>query len=76
MLPEAVTPEDVIAACGGVADAEPALPKYTHAARTEDGKNSREKLPVWRKVLAAVSGAVLVFCIIQAIRRDRSDQAH
>ena len=30
-------------------------------------KAAAKKLPVWRKVLAAVSGAVLLFCIIQAI---------
>ena len=68
ILPEAVTPEDVIAACGGVADAEPELPKYERTLpepKTE--KTAAKKLPVWRKVLAAVSGAVLLFCIIQAI---------
>ena len=68
ILPEAVTPENVIAACGGVADAEPELPKYERTLpepKTE--KAAAKKLPVWRKVLAAVSGAVLLFCIIQAI---------
>lgn len=68
ILPESVTPENVIAACGGVADAEPELPKYERTLpepKTE--KAAAKKLPVWRKVLAAVSGAVLLFCIIQAI---------
>ena len=58
----------MIAACGGVADAEPELPKYERTLpepKTE--KAAAKKLPVWRKVLAAVSGAVLLFCIIQAI---------
>ena len=68
VLPEAVTPEDVIAACGGAVELEPALPGYQRIPFAPE-KASRvvKKLPVWRKVLVAISGVVLLFCIIQAI---------
>ena len=68
VLPEAVTPEDVIAACGGEAEAEPELPQYEPvlpAPQTE--KTKAKKLPVWRKILAAVSGLASLLLIIRAI---------
>ena len=68
ILPEAVTAEDVIAACGGEVEAEPELPQYEPTileARTE--KTKAKKLPVWRKILAAVSAIVSLVLIIQAI---------
>ena len=68
VLPEAVTAQDVIAACGGtVAAEEPlnaavqALPQLQKAARSE-------KLPLWRKLLAGVSGAVSLVLMVQAVR--------
>ena len=68
VLPRAITPEDVIVACGGAVESEPALPEYQRIPPApEKASRAATKLPVWRKVLAAVSGAVLLFCIIQAI---------
>ena len=68
VLPKAITPEDVILACGGTAQPEPALPEYQRIPPApEKASRAATKLPVWRRVLAAVSGAVLLFCIIQAI---------
>ena len=58
--PQAVTAEDVMAICGGNVPPLPALPRETPplpepAEETPDWKP--KKLPVWRKALAAVSGA-------------------
>ena len=68
VLPEAVTPEDVIAACGGAVAPEPALPEYQRIPPAPE-KETRtvKKLPVWRKCLAAVSGILSLVLIIQAI---------
>ena len=68
VLPEAVTPEDVIAACGGAVEPEPELPQYARVLpepKTE--KAAAKKLPVWRKILAAVSGIVSLVLIIQTL---------
>ena len=58
--PQAVTAEDVMAICGGNVPPLPELPQETAplpepAEETPDWKP--KKLPVWRKALAAVSGA-------------------
>ena len=68
VLPQAVTPEDVITACGGDVEPEPELPAYERIlpeSKTE--KAGVKKLPVWRKILAAVFGIVSLVLIIQAI---------
>ena len=68
VLPEAVTPEDVIVACGGAVEPEPELPLYERTLpepKTE--KAAAKKLPVWRKILAAVSGIVSLVLIIQTL---------
>ena len=68
ILPEAVTPEDVIMACGGVLEPEPALPEYQRIPPApEKEAQVLKKLPVWRKALAAVSGIVSLVLMIQAI---------
>ena len=68
LLPEAVTPEDVIAACGGTVEPGAALPEYQRIPPAPE-KESRamKKLPVWRKILAAVSGAASLALIVQTI---------
>ena len=68
ILLDAVTPEDVIAACGGAAEPEATLPEYQRIPPAPE-KESRamKKLPVWRKILAAVSGAASLALIVQAI---------
>ena len=68
ILPEAVTPEDVIMACGGVLEPEPALPEYQRIPPApEKESQAMKKLPVWRKILAAVPGAASLALIAQAI---------
>ncbi len=68
VLPEAVTPEDVIVACGGAVQPEPALPEYRRIPPApEKETQAMKKLPVWRKLLAAVSGIVSLVLIVQAI---------
>lgn len=68
VLPQAVTPEDVIAACGGEVQAEPELPAYERTLpESKAEKANAKKLPIWRKCLAAVSGILSLVLIIQAI---------
>ena len=57
---QAVTAEDVMAVCGGTVPAEPALPEDIPPLpepREETPDWKPKKLPLWRKALAAVSGA-------------------
>ena len=60
LLPNAVTPEDVILACGGEVPKQelPERPERIDIELPEDRRP--EKLPLWRRILGAVSGAV--FC--------------
>lgn len=68
VLPEAVTPEDVIAACGGAAEPEPALPEYQRIPPAPEREaQAVKKLPVWRKILAAVSGIISLVLILQTL---------
>ena len=68
VLSDAVTPEDVILACGGTVEPEAELPEYQRIPPAPE-KETRtvKKLPVWRKILAAVSGAASLVLIAQAI---------
>ena len=68
VLPDAVTPEDVIAACGGTVEPEAAFPEYQCIPPAPE-KETRtvKKLPIWRKLLAAVSGIASLALIVQAI---------
>lgn len=69
LLPRAVTPEDVIVACGGKTPDTPALPEYRRLPPAPEREASATKsLPVWRKALAAVSGLGALALIVQAIR--------
>jgi ATPase components of various ABC-type transport systems, contain duplicated ATPase len=66
LLPEAVTPRDVMAACGGTLPPEPELPEEAPPLPEpeEDSVNFKPKrLPLWRILLAAVSGlgALILF---------------
>ena len=68
VLPDAVTPEDVILVCGGAVKPEAALPEYQRIPPApEKATQTMKKLPVWRKILAAVSGAASLALIAQAI---------
>lgn len=68
VLSDAVTPEDVIVACGGTVEPEAELPEYQRIPPAPE-KETRtvKKLPVWRKILAAVSGIASLALIVQAI---------
>ena len=58
LLPNAVTPEDVIAACGGEVPKRK-LPKRPDKTDIEPPTERRpQKLPLWRKILGGISGTV------------------
>ena len=58
LIPNAVTPEDVIIACGGEVPKRE-LPKRPDKIDVEPPEERKpQKLPLWRKILGAVSGAV------------------
>lgn len=60
LLPRAVTPEDVIAACGGSLPQDPDTPEEDDFVLTEPAEETPDwippKLPWWRKLLAVISG--------------------
>ena len=61
ILPEAVTAADVISACGGDVPPAPEIPDEVPPlpAPAEDSVNTKpQKLPWWRKLIAAVSGLI------------------
>ncbi len=74
LLPEAVTPEDVILACGGEVEKAAHVridPRDVDVLPPEERKP--EKLPLWRKLLGAVSGAsALVLLIYTSVVLDLS----
>ncbi|MBR3555543.1 MAG: ATP-binding cassette domain-containing protein [Oscillospiraceae bacterium] len=66
LLPEAVTPQDVMAACGGTLPPEPELPEEAPPLPEpeEDSVNFKpKKLPLWRILLAGFTGlgALILF---------------
>lgn len=70
LLPNAITAADVIAACGGdvppapeIDEDVPPLPEPDEASAAAKPK----KLPVWRKIIAAVSGIAAIWAFIKAI---------
>ncbi len=71
ILPEAVTAEDVICACGGTVPPPPDLPEDIPPLPEpkEDSADWKPpKLPWWRKLLAGISGAVVVLMFLQFLR--------
>ena len=76
LLPGAITPEDVIAACGGEIPPEPELPADGgDAAEIQAQEEAREQaktyllpsqtapLPLWRKLLGALGGLGALICL-------------
>ena len=68
LLPQAVTAEDVIAACGGELPPEPELPEdippLPGPAETA-ADAAPKKLPWWRKLGAALSGGIALILFLQ-----------
>jgi len=67
LVPEAVTANDLIIACGGSVP-EPPEPKLSQGKRTAPVFAKKQGLPLIRKIPAAVFGAGLVFSLIYALR--------
>ena len=69
LLPGAVTPEDIITACGGE------IPRERHRTRklsldlTPPPERTAEKLPLWRKILGLCSGIGFLGCLGYALTR-------
>jgi energy-coupling factor transport system ATP-binding protein len=63
LIPEAVTADDIISACGGILPEEaemlPEEEYYMPSAKTAPEENVSEKLPIWRRLLAYIMGAVV-----------------
>ena len=73
LLPEAVTPRDVMAACGGVLPPEPELPEETPPLPEPDENSANakpKKLPLWRILLAAVSGVGAIILFIFTVSQN------
>ncbi len=75
LLPGAITPEDVIAACGGEVPPEPELPADEDSAEIKAQEEAREQaktyllpsetapLPLWRKLLGGLGGLGALVCL-------------
>ena len=73
LLPAAVTPRDVMAACGGILPPEPELPEETPPLPEpdENSVNAKPKrLPLWRLLLAAVSGVGAIILFIFTVSQN------
>ena len=70
IVPEAVTTDDVIVAIGGEVNNRPAEPTvhYDVVAETDEPKNTTDKLPLWRKICATVSGLAALGVFIYATK--------
>ena len=69
-LPEAITASDVIAACGGDVPPQPELDEdIPPLPEPEEGSRAAKppKLPVWRRLLAAVAGLVALAAFVKSI---------
>ena len=64
LLPNAVTAEDVITACGGCVPPRPKLPEVENDVlppeRDQTENAAGGKLPLWRKIVAWISGATVL----------------
>ncbi len=71
LLPQAVTPEDVIAACGGEVPPGPDLPDQEVTLPEPEDRREQENpkpLPWWRKQGAVLSGALALFLAAKFLR--------
>lgn len=70
LIPEAVTPEDVMAACGGQVPPAPVLPEDIPPLPEPEANSAAakpKKLPWWRKLLAAVSGFTVLVLFLKTL---------
>ena len=67
-LPSAVTVGDVAAACGAPLPEDEPLPAYSPPLPQPERAESLRKLPLWRKILGAVSGLAALGLTVQALR--------
>jgi len=70
ILPGAVTAEDVIEACGGCIPEEPTLPPEDDISTPEkllQPAEKQKKLPLWRKLLGAFSGVIVLITAILSL---------
>ncbi len=68
VLPEAVTAEDVIAACGGELPPAPALPQdIPPLPEPEEGSSPAKPapLPLWRKLIASAAAGAAGACVLR-----------
>ncbi|MBR2490130.1 MAG: ATP-binding cassette domain-containing protein [Ruminiclostridium sp.] len=71
LLPEAVTPEDIIAACGGDLPPGPDLPEedlFLPEPRDTKEQGKPAPLPWWRKLGAFLSGGLALFLAVKFLR--------
>ena len=68
LLPGAVTVRDVAAACGAPLPEADALPDDVPPLPQPPQERMMQKLPLWRKILGAVSGAAALGLTVQALR--------
>ena len=69
LLPEAVTPEDIIAACGGKLPPEKPITPPKGVDMKAPPERIAEKLPWWRRLLGLASGTGFVACLGYALTR-------
>ena len=69
LLPDAITPEDIITACGAAAPARPQRSCSQIPDLTPPPQSQPQKLPLWRRVLGAVSGFGFLGCLGYALTR-------
>ncbi len=63
LLPNAVTPEDIIAACGVTIPAEQPKAPPASLDLSPPPERQPEKLPLWRKLLGCISGVGFLGCL-------------
>ena len=69
LLPGAITPEDIITACGGALPPEKPERPQAPLDMTPPPERRPEKLPLWRKLLGLCSGAGFLGCLAYALTR-------
>ena len=66
LLPDAVTPEDILTACGAELPPKRHRPRSLKLDMTPPPERLPEKLPLWRTLLGLLSGLGLLGCLLYA----------